>query len=438
MASDPAARQAVDVVREIFALESRGSRELQLAQVMHEGRIRLFPHVEKKGLLFLQFKKNSVTVSAGPFIGLIPLNENVLIDVKPKMPVGNLARVVDISRLSLERIPSQKREYLLEKAESISALKFFASEFVESVRDAISSGVYKVYSKAHVVSSQPRGRVDIRATLRDCWSRGREHLVSTQRFRQTPNMPVNRAIKAALEYILVRAPAWGEDGIALVRLASAVHRGMPSEISSILPHDSRICRKIISEKLLPPSRHYYYGCLEMALAILENKSVSIHNDGDDLLSSTFIVNFETVFESYLRRSLHQHAGDDFWVRDGNAEGKKQLFDDKKDPPAQPDIVMIHKGTRRKIIAEVKYKEKPNRDDINQAITYGLSYKCDQVVLVHQCKDSGRRGLRPIGSIDGVRLNAYGFDLASSNLEVEEHEFSDCLVRLANSPDLKFT
>ena len=78
------------------------------------------------------------------------------------------------------------------------------------------------------------------------------------------------------------------------------------------------------------------------------------------------------------------------------------------------------------MAEVKYKEKPDRQDINQAITYALSYNTSQAVLVHQSKPGSKTGLSLIGTIRGIRISAYGFDLSVSDLTAEENAFAKCL------------
>ena len=121
------------------------------------------------------------------------------------------------------------------------------------------------------------------------------------------------------------------------------------------------------------------------------------------------------------------------MKDGNREGKKPLFDDRDDPPAQPDIVLSSQSTGRLIVAEVKYKERPLRDDINQAVTYALCNGTDRAILVHQSPPGGPRGLRPIGMIRGIKIGAYGFDLGADNLDAEETAFADCLFNLVRAP-----
>jgi 5-methylcytosine-specific restriction enzyme subunit McrC len=81
---------------------------------------------------------------------------------------------------------------------------------------------------------------------------------------------------------------------------------------------------------------------------------------------------------------------------------------------------------------VKYKDKPNRPDINQAITYAISYRSDRVLLVYQNQPGATAGLVHIGTVSGIRVEGYGFDLGSDTLEQEEIAFCDCLFSMVAS------
>jgi 5-methylcytosine-specific restriction enzyme subunit McrC len=192
---------------------------------------------------------------------------------------------------------------------------------------------------------------------------------------------------------------------------------------------------MVTEQSLPVARSYYYRPIEIALLILSNRAVALQEHGRDVLLETFIINFEELFEEYLRRVLQNRTESEFVVRDGNHEGKKPLFDDRRDPPAQPDMLVVWRPTNRKVIAEVKYKDKPDRSDINQAITYALSYGTDRAVLVHQCKPGSPGGLKTIGTINGIRIDAYAFDLGATDIDAEEKAFAECFFELVRPPHI---
>ena len=86
-------------------------RSGSIGAVIAEEKVSIFPFVEEKGLLFVQIKKRKIILSAGPYIGLIPLSPNVIVDVRPKLPVYNLARVLDTAKGKLTSISGITMRY---------------------------------------------------------------------------------------------------------------------------------------------------------------------------------------------------------------------------------------------------------------------------------------------------------------------------------------
>jgi 5-methylcytosine-specific restriction enzyme subunit McrC len=120
--------------RRIYKVESRNSIELDLSDVIFDGKLSIFKEVEELGLLFLRFQKSKVIISAGGYIGHIPLTPNIIIEVRPKLPVRNLARILDVARSSLRSLQSTDRHYKVENGASGSILEFLTSNFVDAIR----------------------------------------------------------------------------------------------------------------------------------------------------------------------------------------------------------------------------------------------------------------------------------------------------------------
>lgn len=413
-ATPTAARQ-----HNVIQIESRSSVELELTDLVADGRFAVFPHVEQKGLLFLQFKKDRVSLSAGAYIGLIPLTPTITIDVKPKLPVSSLSRVLDVAAGSLSTLTGFDRAYLDSAEASTSVLEFLCYNLVQSIEPILVNGLHKTYVPQGESSERPRGTIDMIDTVRQHWSRAQLNLIKSHRFDQTTNIPPNRVIKSALEVILQRLNDAGRASGQLARSANSAYLSLPSSIGPFEKGDDDRSRLLVLNKGLPEWRNYYYRALDLALFVLSERQVSIEKAGSDVVMNSFIVNFDDIFEAYIRRVLQSRCGANFWVKDGNKEGRKPLFDDRKEPPAQPDILLTEAATRNTLVAEVKYKDKPNRDDVNQAITYAVSYRSEVAVLIHQARPGQISGIQKIGTVNGIRLFAYGFDLGNSNLDTEE-------------------
>lgn len=414
--------------RRIISLQSRQSVDLGLDELLSGGQISLLPHVEERGLLFLQFRKGRVTVTAGKYVGLIPITADIALDVMPKMPVGNIARVLDGARAHIQALPGTERVYSSVPQESESVLKFLLSNLLDALEPIRRAGLLKRYHRETEIASHPRGRIQLARTLQSCWSKGVRHRVAIEKFSLTADVPENRVLKAALVHVLQGLRRAGIHGDILAS-ANAAYNELPSQIGFLQPFDRQRCADAVSMMTLPGGRDYYYRALEIALLITSARSLKLEGVGTELTLDACIIDFESVFEAYLRHVLQSHAPSDIAVRDGNRDGKKPLYDDRNDPPAQPDIVLTSRTTCRSLIAEVKYKDKPDRSDINQAVTYALTYRTPFAVLLHQAGEGKASGLRHIGSINGIEVKSYGFQLSRSDLEVEESMLSERLCAL---------
>jgi len=391
---------------------------------MRAGHIEIFPQVELEGLLFLQFRRGRLIVTAGKFIGLIPLTPDISIDVKPKLPVSNLAHVLEVSRVSLKTLPQAQRLYDTAAASGTTVLGFLLGNLVDALTPIRSQGLLKDYVRQSDGSGAPRGHINMVASLQTYWSKGQRHRVSADRFEQTANIPPNRLIKHALEYaltVLVRNGGEGE----LLKVANEAHGELPEQIGRYRAADYRICASLVQGQRLPISRAYYYRALEIALLILSRRAVSLDKQGTEVELQSFILDFEAVFERYLRRVLELRAPSHLDVRDGNQDGKRPLYDNRPQPTAEPDIVLQSEGGAP-LIAEVKYKDKAERNDINQAVTYAVCYRTKTVLVLHQMRANGHHGRYDIGVINGIRVDGYAFDLGAADLDAEEAIFAKSL------------
>src|SRR5262249_45193165 len=120
--------------------------------------------------------------------------------------------------------------------------------------------------------------------------------------------------------------------------------------------------------------------LRLARLIVSGEGVELPIGGSDVALPSFLVNMESVFEEYVRH-VAQRQFMDLEVLNGNDEGAKPLFDDRRSPPANPDVVVRQLTGDHALVLEAKYKTAENRDDINQVLGYALSYRLPRIVIV---------------------------------------------------------
>jgi len=148
---------------------------------------------------------------------------------------------------------------------------------------------------------------------------------------------------------------------------------------------------------------------------------------------SFLIKMDDVFESYARKFMQSNlAFDSFRILDGNHQppigAAKYLFDDDGvlgNREATPDIVITRDGMPISVL-EVKYKPcpgNPDRDHLNQVMTYAVTYKVKHATLVYPSKKSQSTNLAYLGIVDGIKCFKATVDLSCENLLDQEDQIS---------------
>lgn len=398
----------------VLTVPSRDSIEIDSADLIVDGRLSLNPAVEERGYFSVHYHEKKLTLTAGPHCGLIPINERVTIDVQPKMPIGNLNRVFDVAMGQLVRLEGLGRRYDVSSDQRVAVMDFMAREFLRYLRLVVAAGLHKSYVQKIETASNPRGRILLKETLRQ-WARGSTGKLTTSYFEHSLDIPENRLIKAAAMLLMGKLDSRREDHRELRRDLAAMLRYF-SGVSALQSSDHVLGSHDEGDARLPSERA---AVIRLSAMLLQGRQVQIDRKGEGGVDlSAVVVNFDNLFEDYVRNALVLHSAR---MTTGYVveKGKKRLFDDRKKPEAEPDIVIKDQEGRVVRLIEVKYKSWPNRGDHNQAITYAVSYRINEVMLLHQADNELDAGVGHIGSIGPYRLTRYGLRLDSADLIEEE-------------------
>ncbi len=419
-------------MKQVITLNMRATVDVPQEDVIGENGLDIYPWVEKRGFFSFQLRGGVLKLSAGAYVGLIPLNDKITIDVRPRISPSNYGRVLDVSQQRLTQIERYNRQFD-SGAEGESSFDFLVRNFLSSLHELSLHGRYKTYRTTHKTTDSPRGRIDIQRTLTQCYSKGMQHRVCVEWFEHTENNPFNRVLKAALTAIYER---YRRNYLGSSVLRTELSRYLlewESIPTSDIVRDARMVAEMLRRGALPASRLYYTRSLAISLFILNRNALSLEEVGSDIELSGFIIDFESVFEAYVLQLLKANiAGSDFHVGDGNRESGKPLFEDQERPRANPDIVISKKEGEISLIVEVKYKPKFNRADLNQVITYALSYKSNDALIVHGSEKPDN--VRYEGLIGGIRIWSCGIALGLDDLLQEEQRFIDLTRDLIFHPE----
>lgn len=166
---------------------------------------------------------------------------------------------------------------------------------------------------------------------------------------------------------------------------------------------------------------------------------------------SLVLDMSTIFEAYVRsvlqREFRAHPEWKARVLDGNklmpeGGGKASLLDEGLRSEATPDIVLAT-GPKRTAsfagILDVKYKPaknsedgkggkspRPDREDIEQIVAYGMSYRARTVATVQPISPAQIGGWRQLGKLRGMNVAIYLFDLAAEDLVAEERRLAQAV------------
>lgn len=380
-------------------------------------------------------------LQARGYIGLIPLNDRVAIDVVPRTPVRNLSRLLMVAQHAPDLL-LRSRKYAHDPLLADSLLDAYAYGLLDRMDEIASNGLLREYQRHVETTSFPRGRILTSSTIRRLHARGIRHQAVASRFERDPDNAANRCLKYAVWFLAQRLsreiPTAGKRRRNLLDRLAPLY-AMLSDVK--LDHSLAFLRDglVTGEKRLPSLRSYYRPALDIATTIILEHGVKVEAPGDSIRLPSLVLNMNRLFEHYLRNVLRIQGDQQEWeheVLDGNTDGRALLFDDTPSEDATPDIVLRDPTTNRcPLIVEVKNVPlkglHSDRSAIEQAVTYGVSYRCNRVVLAHPRSRAGDfSGLRLQGKMGELAIYQYVFDLSADSLEQEETRFAEAVGELA--------
>ena len=400
--------------------------------------------IDGRDILRANFKKGVLRLQATSYVGVIPLNDHVVVKVKPRVPIENLTRMVIETGHSVLPLRAL-RHYSGRGTADDWALDIYTDALLEHLDTILDSGLLRTYERRSGEGHFPHGRIDFTPTVQRFTARGVDNKVAYSWFERTIDTAPNRCLKAAMEVIHdhlaeARSKPRKGDRSKLARLAGHFHAF--DEVGSDPEYRFLDDPQVLGLAPLPDSRSYYRPALDLATLILQGVGIALDLDGSDVQLKSMLVDTNKLFEKFVLFSLAKHARAHGWpvdVLDGNAQGKVDLYDVPDPLPApfgtlltsalasvdpgkaQPDVVLRALDGSFPLVAEVKNTTHgkaaqadevlPNRDEVEQAVTYALRYDCLSTLLIHPWI-RGTKGLVYVGRVRTIDVYDYRLDLSS--------------------------
>jgi 5-methylcytosine-specific restriction enzyme subunit McrC len=418
--------------RQVFECTEWGDIAIPLEALYVRNRLQLYDGVSGSKYLRIKIQDEGLVFSATHFVGHIPLNDHIALNVVPRFSVSNLTRVLRIARHSPVALERFVRAYVGEREPLPSMFDSLAAVFVEAVEQVVSRGLLTSYARRVSSGSYPQGRILATPTILAFNARGIRHRATYVRFERHTDNAANRLLKYALWLVETRLRAATQrKGIAQLRTRmNRCYRAFSNARLDIARHFLKD-RLAFNIEALPTARKYYAQALQLALLLVQDNSLDLTRSSGVVVAPSLLVNLQDAFEGYLRNTLSRRfteSGSIFSIVDGNVASpvgaRKGLFDDPASQAATPDIVIRQPSAsdpeRALAVVEVKYKSRTDREDLNQAIAYGASYRCHTVVLARVNAQKTGGTLSYIGAIGAMKVFEYAFDLSGDLESVEAH------------------
>ncbi len=410
--------------KQIYQVNERDRISIPLERFLSGNDFNISDKHKTETYFHFTIKNQQLVLHSDKYVGLIPLNDEVGIFVKPKIGTKNWMHLVGRANTKLRSI-NELRLYGLDIDPEIQIIEYIIGTLCIQLELVVRHGMFAEYTSFQTITQYPRGRIDFGKSITKAWAKGENRKVAIKYYEFSRNTLYNRYIKSALilsQAILASNPNPRRDLQEQIHYFLQVFKNIPL----LQGVDSNIrIKESIKKSALPKIREYYYDILNTALFIIEHSNIDVF-ENQDFEGLSFVVDMETVFEKYCQNLLRENSSlisEELIVLD-QSTGKKPLFSEGPDRRfAEPDILLTSNFNSEesvKLVIDVKYKPNPSRIDLNQIITYAYSYNTNKAMLLCYAENEGAEGGEYLGKING-KSDIWIYRIFLEGIEINENE-----------------
>ncbi len=336
-------------------------------------------------------------------VGYISTGEGWGIALRPKVPLGNLFRMLEYA-YDVGEFRNQDRS-LFDAAALEEFYERLANVLAQRVLSRARKGFYRRYLEERDRLPFVRGALEMREAARRPWEvrllcRFEEH---------TADVEDNQILAWTLRQV-VRCGACSERVLPAVRQA---YRSVKSA-ASLQPFSPAACADRLYNRLNDDYRPMHALCR----FFLESTG-PMHETGDRKMLP-FLVDMSLLFERFVARWLARRAPERFRVR-----AQEQVrIGERGDLAFRIDLVLADRVSNRTLaVLDTKYKtaESPVHDDVAKVVAYAAVKQCRTAILIYP-----QPLTQPVNARLGeIRVRSLTFDL-DGNLEANGKQFAEQL------------
>lgn len=377
-------------------------------------------------------------------IGIFKLSDTSVLSITPRFSTANVTHMVNECKGHWVDVLPYVRAYSGVDNQEEWLRKIIQVAFISEMNRLIPMiGLLKEYRRRTYTTSYPRGHIEIDATMR-LRARGIRDRITYSAEERTSDLDVNRFLKWTLQNSHVE----DNEEIEQARIEVLDFFQDVADVIELSQIDQINCEYRVMK--YPENWNDYRRLLDMSSILYSNQGLSLDDIifEDGLLSPSVCIDFQKLFETYVRMSLTKRMGE--WdIMDGNTkDGKYPLYTDicnnklnipylqsPKSMTADCDILVSRKSDGKVVLPiEVKCTELTqgkysSRSEVEQAVVYAERFGTKCVVLVHPMYDKNTLPWSTCGKIGDILVIQCNVNLDASNLESEMDTRSSTLNEL---------
>ncbi|MEN5051350.1 5-methylcytosine restriction system specificity protein McrC [Brevundimonas naejangsanensis] len=392
-------------------------------------RIDVYEAVGNSSAFTIRTRGSRLYLQAGNAIGYIPVNDRVALEINARVPLANLERLLMATDDYLPSAIGYERNYGEVDDIPRPFLDFLTDSLLTAVDGLRVEGLHKTYD--HILhQGAPSGRIlPFESALAQ--RRANRPTAVSKRFERTVDTEANRRIKAALARLQSLYSGMRDRTGRRKRLT-----GLSAALSFFGEVPMTAAPAPLSRfddlRHLPDQRPWLGRAVALSTMVLRNAGLEVRAFKGPIIAESLLIQMDDVFEQYVRQVLRRRLQDrpGVAVLDGNkakpegAAGRvfDEVFSALGNSPSTPDTV-IEKDGATVVVVETKYKlcpGLPERDYINQVVTYAATHRCRNVVLAYPSHND-RCTLERLGRIGEVILHKAVIPLGRTDMLAVEVE-----------------
>lgn len=349
----------------IIECEEFNTIQISVNHLLVDGEVKIDSRTSEHGFINIAFNRGQVIFRADRYVGLIPINSQFAIRVRPRTPISNIVYMLVKSGVAPIALPDYSRGYIprFEIGEDVE--RVYYKSLVLGIKRIIERGFLKSYVK---VNNPPawRGRLLVSNTVSRYVAKGvhykKEFDFNTLSVANYENIALKEALIQVMNWLITndRRNVIIREIDILLSAMEAIPRWEFSISSLIAEIGHRI-------SFLSTDYIYYNEPLWTAYLLLQSKFPELIGDGFVSLDS-LVVDISKIFEAYIRRVLSEKFSQrGLGVKDGNINPTR-FFVNGGDYRVHPDII-ITQGNTSIAILDVKYKPEPKESDRYEVISF---------------------------------------------------------------------